>query len=421
MLKLFIAADDFTGALDTGVQCAKHGISTLVTTLSADQFRISGEMNNSVEVLVVDTESRHVEPGTAYERVYHWITFAKELGVLGFYKKTDSVMRGNIAAELAAALEAANRKTLYFIPAFPMMGRTVLGGNLYVHDTLVTQTSFANDPFTPVTKDHIADLLTYDSNGSIISTTIDKLNQVIQKDKKQIIVLDSQNDEELEAISFNLRTENHQAVFAGCAGFANYLPNMFSFLSHPLPPSPKAKSFLFINGSLNAVTMGQIAYAESKGFTSLALQPRDILINSFCDSPDCESLLLKMKETIETTGKLILKTSNGEHGRQEIDRLAQELKMPMEKLHLIIADNFGKLVARFLRQKPVDVLCVFGGDTLHGVLSHVGCSLIEPQKEILPGIVESQLYLKNPPYTLVSKSGGFGEKDVIDKIIVHFS
>ena len=32
MLKLLVIADDFTGALDTGVQFSKQGIQTLVST-----------------------------------------------------------------------------------------------------------------------------------------------------------------------------------------------------------------------------------------------------------------------------------------------------------------------------------------------------------------------------------------------------
>ena len=54
MLRLLMIADDFTGALDTGVQLAAHGIPTQVVVGQADLSACSST------VLVVDTETRHL-------------------------------------------------------------------------------------------------------------------------------------------------------------------------------------------------------------------------------------------------------------------------------------------------------------------------------------------------------------------------
>ena len=51
MLRLLMIADDFTGALDTGVQLAAHGIPTQVVVGQADLSACSST------VLVVDTLS----------------------------------------------------------------------------------------------------------------------------------------------------------------------------------------------------------------------------------------------------------------------------------------------------------------------------------------------------------------------------
>lgn len=56
MLRLLMIADDFTGALDTGVQLAAHGIPTQVVVGQADLSACSST------VLVVDTETRHLPP-----------------------------------------------------------------------------------------------------------------------------------------------------------------------------------------------------------------------------------------------------------------------------------------------------------------------------------------------------------------------
>ena len=62
MLKLLIAADDLTGALDTGVQLARLGVDTRVLLYAGP-----GTVGNAgaAGTLVVDTESRHLPPERA--------------------------------------------------------------------------------------------------------------------------------------------------------------------------------------------------------------------------------------------------------------------------------------------------------------------------------------------------------------------
>lgn len=60
MPRLLIIADDFTGALDTGVQFAACGIPTrVVVGTAADMIRCE------CTVLVVDTETRHLSAEAA--------------------------------------------------------------------------------------------------------------------------------------------------------------------------------------------------------------------------------------------------------------------------------------------------------------------------------------------------------------------
>ena len=100
MLRLLMIADDFTGALDTGVQLAAHGIPTQVVVGQADLSACSST------VLVVDTETRHLPAAKAAKAVEELTRSAVENGVGCIYKKTDSALRGNIGAELAALLKA---------------------------------------------------------------------------------------------------------------------------------------------------------------------------------------------------------------------------------------------------------------------------------------------------------------------------
>ncbi|SVD32954.1 uncharacterized protein METZ01_LOCUS385808, partial [marine metagenome] len=65
------------------------------------------------------------------------------------YKKTDSVLRGNIAAELHTLLEVTARTRAIFIPANPSRKRVIRGGNYFIEETPLHKTDFADDPHHP--------------------------------------------------------------------------------------------------------------------------------------------------------------------------------------------------------------------------------------------------------------------------------
>jgi len=67
VVTLLIIADDFTGALDTGVQFAAKGIKTRVVTSASYDLR---RLDPSVQVLVIDAETRHLPQQKAYDTVY---------------------------------------------------------------------------------------------------------------------------------------------------------------------------------------------------------------------------------------------------------------------------------------------------------------------------------------------------------------
>ena len=85
MVKLLILADDFTGALDTGVQFSGKGIRTQVVVSSHWV-----EPDSDCDVMVIDVETRHVPKEKAYEIVYDVCQQAVKYGIRCFYKKTDS-------------------------------------------------------------------------------------------------------------------------------------------------------------------------------------------------------------------------------------------------------------------------------------------------------------------------------------------
>jgi uncharacterized protein YgbK (DUF1537 family) len=121
-MRCLLIADDLTGACDAAIQFRLRGARTRVA-LTPDP--------EPAEVLAFNTETRGLtepEIRTRIQALAHW-----QASVI--FKKIDSLMRGNPAAEIAAALEAFACDEAIVTPAFPAMGRRVVNGHLVV-DTL---------------------------------------------------------------------------------------------------------------------------------------------------------------------------------------------------------------------------------------------------------------------------------------------
>lgn len=123
--QLLILADDLTGAADTGAFFPRCGRRTLV--------RFAPGPTLGAEVLALCTHSRHLDAAAAAQAQVRALS---EGGVwapgTAVYKKIDSTLRGQPAAELAAVLAALDRRRVLVAPAFPAQRRTIIGGRLYV-------------------------------------------------------------------------------------------------------------------------------------------------------------------------------------------------------------------------------------------------------------------------------------------------
>ena len=261
MIKLLIIADDFTGAVDTGVQFSKKGIPTLVTT---DRQICFESIEAETEVLVINIESRHLSPHDAYEKVWQITKAAIKSGVTYFYKKTDSTLRGNIGAELTAMLDAYNKgNQLAFIPAFPKSKRTTKNGIQYVNDIELEKTEFSHDPFAPVKQSSVIEIIRQQSRVKIKSITMDRYHEAAEEyADKTVCIFDVQTDDDMRRLSLELKKANRLTVLAGCAGFAETLPELLELRKTSMKWESNRENILIISGSVNQIAINQMHYAK---------------------------------------------------------------------------------------------------------------------------------------------------------------
>ena len=388
MLKLLVVADDFTGALDTGVQFSSLGARAKVVT--SPQYDLS--RTKGLDVLIFDSETRHKDSGTAYRVVYDFVKRVKDFGVEFVYKETDSGLRGNIGSELAGAMDALGLEGMAFVPAFPAMSRVTRNGVHYIKGVPVAESMFGSDPFEPVKFSDVRE---------IIAT---------QTDKQGIRVYDAETDGDMVAIAGRLGHEGLRLT-AGCAGFAGVLAHVLGYHGKPQEVWGMPAKFVMLCGSVNPVTRSQMDYARGEGFVYEALNVEQKLDPTWPGSSECEEAAKGWLEEFGSSHAII--DANNPDETAQTEEYIHAHGLSIDEVRVNISRAIGG-AGRALMDQGLDarLMCV-GGDTLLALMDAVGVHELVPMYEVELGVVLTSFEYGGKNYYIMTKSGGFGERELL--------
>ncbi len=405
MDKLLVIADDFTGALDTGVQFAKLGAQTQLVVNYALNSTV---VKDNVSVLIVNAQSRHLPKEEAYKVIYSIINeFKRQFNYI--YKKTDSGLRGNIGSELAAAIDATNSSNIKFFPAFPKIGRTTVNGIHYIDGVPVSESEFAKDLFNPVCESNVC---------SLISLQTSKKAQVVSKEgdsSAEILVFDSKTDEDMLLMAKKLGKEELK-LCAGCAGFASILADLLDLGCSKLATSYQLKPGLFvICGSLNPITLKQIEEASRAGYVRFVLAPAEKISPELLELSCYDTFISNCITAVKEQGCCIVDV------KESFELKNGEAKDGKELTKAYLKDSVVKALSIIFKRViesgfEATFMCI-GGDTLQAVVSAIGVNDFRPVCELAPGVVLSVFEYGGKLHPMVCKSGGFGSPDLICNLV----
>ncbi len=414
-LPLLVIADDATGALDTGVQFSKQGFPTLVVPDNQLPLR---NIEANLQVLVVDTNTRNVSPGEAYQRVKEVVELAlSRFEIQSFYKKTDSTLRGNIGKEFEALLDVTGGKELFFIPAFPRMGRITRGGYQLICGKAACQSDLAQDILNPAKEGYIPEVIQKQSSLSVEVVNENRRNVFLKynskRNRRMIIVLDAKNDQDLKEIGLILQREGKIFLTAGCAGFAEYLAQFLDLQIAKSRVFTPPSQWLVIGGSLHPLSLEQLDFASQKGIPQVILPP------TFFFEDNIEGFFQKICYYFQRDPGFIIRTVKSRKDLEEYRELAQKEGWEWEKVPSLISQKLGNLVKELIKRSDKRrTIIVFGGDTTRGVLESFSWKRINPGEELLPGVPLSQVITEEgEELYLITKAGAFGEKETLVKLI----
>ncbi len=232
-------ADDMSGALEVGAKFRAAGFNAIVSA----QPVVCG----SADVVVFDTETRHLNPADAASEVARFIGSHQPRLV---YKKTDSTLRGNITGELEALVRLFPAWRIGYAPAYPAMGRTVKLGVLYVHGIAVADTEFARDALNPVGTSRVASIL---------------------HPELPCTIFDGEDDEHLAEAARAMLSDDTMRIAAGPAGLAETIARQIDLPRGAPPPLPVIRTCLCLNGSRHPNAAEQMRAAEAPGWRVMSL------------------------------------------------------------------------------------------------------------------------------------------------------
>ena len=159
------------------------------------------------------------------------------------YKKTDSLLRGNIGAELRGLARRHRRPATRVRAGVSAGGRTTIDGIHRLNGVPVAQTAPGRDELTPVGESHIPTLLLDSAQLKVESVPLDVVRgghdvlvaALTSADQSGIDVVapDVETDDDLLAIASALRATVGGRISAGSAGLAEHLARLDRGASRP--------------------------------------------------------------------------------------------------------------------------------------------------------------------------------------------
>lgn len=370
-----IIADDLTGAADAA---AAYG----PTHSSAVILDVDGTWPEA-EMLSINTESRYL----AAEEAASAVTSAagRALGQdRRIFKKIDSMLRGNVGAEVAATLAAITKgrgKGLAIVaPAFPATGRTIQGGIVHVGGVPNTAGSFGGD---------VAEALADGGLTAEVPAGTSSLNpeelaahlQDLQERGTNAVVLDASSDLDLKTIAAAAELLDFPTLLVGSGGLAGHISAREEGTGARNAQARRITRTLTVIGSYSGIARRQTEVLVAAGAEHITLDH---------DTLDEPAVARRVAEVMTRNDVVLTPDPMGTIDKSQA---------------LVVAGALARATAAGIGH--CDALVMTGGETATAVLTVLGVGSFTVLGEIEPGVVMS--LLPEPLPLLVTKAGSFGD------------
>lgn len=394
-MNLLIIADDLSGAADCAIAFASAGLRTVVTL-------DPGHDTGQADVIALDTDTRRLSPDEAARRS---VAAGRRLmtGEQRLYKKIDSTLRGNWAAEVAGLHAVAGLAIV--APAFPATGRTTLDGRVWVNGqslegTDTWQLEHAGQSADPDAMLQAAGLRTAKLPLAQVRGDAAALAERIVHyagGDCQALIVDAESGDDLRRLARATLPLGDSLFWVGSGGLAREIAALIAAPEPATQPVVTALDrqgpILVLVGSLSAVSERQCAVlGERAGLQPLTVAPE--VLREGPRHPAWASWQQRVGDCLARGDDLLLRIGRD----QRFD--------PAEGA--LLSTALAALVHPHFHQ--VGGLVATGGETARAMLAAVGIGSLRLQREIEAGVAFGSPVASRDGHRpgIVTKAGAFG-------------
>lgn len=416
-LVLGAIADDFTGATDLANNLVRGGMRCLqvigVPDTPADL--------SDVDAVVVALKSRSCPADDAVRDSLAALAWLREQGARQIFFKYcstfDSTERGNIGPVADALLERLGARHTVMVPAFPINGRTVYQGHLFVGDRLLNDSGMQHHPLTPMTDADLVRVLSHQTPhpvGLVDRATLGRGADAARRRLAELadqgvrhVVCDSVDDADLEVLA---EASVDLALVTGGSGLGQALPAQYrakGWLDEIATPgrlAPASGAALVLSGSCSRATLAQVDdFLGRHPGAGFALDPDALALGD----EQWEQALAFALDRIEQDAPALIYAS-----ADPAKVKAAQQRLGVERAGELVECALSQLAVTLVNE-GVGRLLVAGGETSGAVVSALRISALRIGEQIDPGVPWTQATLKGhtAPLSLALKSGNFGGVD----------
>ena len=392
----FVLADDLTGAADCAIAFAKNGMTSDVL-FEGDAASVS-----DAPVIAVDAASRPLPAAAAAQRHANLLERHFHKG-MRLYKKLDSLLRGQPAAETAAAIRTLRAMGgpafAVLAPAFPATGRTTANGCVLVNGVPLENTevwardhSYASGNLAAALKPegvNVRNILLADVRKG--APAIAEMVAAAMDEGFDGVVCDAETLEDLAFIAEATHAQADRLFWVGTGGLAVPLARMSRPEQGPsaVPLPQHGHGLLLVVGSVVKVSREALRHVlTTKNVEHYSFTPQQLL-------EDAEDALAMQGACIAAALAA---------GRDVAVEIA-EVEHPDMSMGGRLAASLARVLHKALESAAG--LVVTGGETAANLMAEVGIHGIRLIAEVESGVPVG-MTLGSFSLPIVTKAGSFG-------------
>lgn len=409
-LELGVIADDITGACDVAAGVTAAGLGAEVRLGVPDPSDGPSE-----PCVIVALKSRTAPPAHAVAESVASARILRSWDARRLYQKYcstfDSTDRGNIGPVADALVDAL----MYDIegvvsvgtPATPAVARTMHRGHLFVGDRLLSESSLAHHPLTPMRDPDLVRVLGRQTPNPVGLVRIESVRageaavseriRELRADGVRHILLDAVTDDDLDAAAAAVAASRH-VLLGGAAGLAVALARRLATGAAPVVTAPPAGRALVLSGSGSERTRAQVAAFEGPRF--------DLDVERLAD--DLDGTVHEALAFIEGADGILLVSATADP--DEVARVQE--RWGRDQSAWLVEGALARIASAAVAGCGVRRMLVAGGETSGAVAAALGVSTLRVRRVAAPGVAwTTATDAAGRPLDLCFKSGNFGAED----------